>query len=58
MRLRKGFVALILPPILINLSGCLSFESDVFARTRMPEPAVIETATIVAQSTDQPAIEP
>lgn len=54
MRLRKGIVALILLLILINLTACISFESDVFARGSLPEQTAVRSTTMIAQTADQP----
>lgn len=58
MRLRKGIVTLILLSILINLTACISFESDVFARRSLPEATVAQASNLVARSADQVLIEP
>jgi len=58
MRHWKGILTLLLMTVLNTLTGCISFESDVFATKTLAEPAVSETPVIVAQSVIPTMIEP
>lgn len=58
MRLRKGIVALILLLILVNLTACISFESDVFVRRAPLTPTAPPETALVAQTTDHGIIQP
>jgi len=58
MRHWKGILTLLLLTALSTLSGCISFESDVFAAKTLPEASEPQTPVIVAQSVNPTMIKP